>query len=399
MLEMLESGLQTVIPFPACTESFSSSLLQIKASPGKVIPLEDSLVVHQKAALIFTVAIFIGICIAYRGHGVYGLHVILSQVAAIIATQLSTKALMNDGFKYPLTITSFHFACVFITIVCWRAYIAASGMKDSLTVIFVGRSSCLVWYIRRLAPIAVLQCINVGCNTWSLLYVEAGFNALIGILAPIVTAMVAAACGSSISGMGWFGICLAIVGDGLVSTEGTRLAMRHGEAYGIVLFGIGLGISAMLARSVRTVLIDCQMNVYAKDADCPKLSPIELAALLSPSIMCMGILNAVVVEGVDGFKQLLAPWHLSLYALSMLILSTTTAVYLTIMGLVLVKLLGASAAQIAGKLNILVTIALSSAFLGESLSALEILGGVIVLIGATIFEFWSKPSTVAKLEG
>jgi drug/metabolite transporter (DMT)-like permease len=421
MQAMLESGLQTVMAFPGCSESNnnSGSLLQVKTSSVRIIhngigakglshlfrtvvPLEDTLLVPHEVAIVFTFSIILGICIVYRGHGVYGLAIILTQIAAIITTQLSNKALLDVGFKYPVTLNSFHFICVFITIACWRIYVIAAGERDRLSVMFEDRESCMnsgYVYVRRLAPIAFMQTLAVGCNTASLLYLDAGFNALIGILAPVVTAMVAVALGSSISGMGWFGITLAIVGDGLVAIEGTRLAMENGSAYGLVLLGIGLGVSAMLVKSIRTVLIDTQMNVYEGDADCPKLSPLELAALLSPLIMCLGILNALIVEGFSGYKELLAPWNMSFHAGSLLFLSSVCAVYLTIMGFYLVKLLGASAAQIAIKLNILVTIALSSAFLGESLSILEIIGAITVLVGATIFEQSPKPSTPEKKEG
>merc|ERR1719387_1755734 len=89
------------------------------------------------------------------------------------------------------------------------------------------------------------------------------------------------------------------------------------------------------------------------------------------------------VEGTTGFRQLA---ELSPHASRMLVWSTASAVYLTVMGMVLVKMLGASAAQIAGKLNILVTVALSSAFLGEFISMFEVFGALTVLCGAAVFE-------------
>lgn len=383
---MVKVSLRELILLSIISAAAGNSLLQIKTLSSKALPDEELQKVPQWAAALFTLAIFLGICVAYRGHGVIGLQVISTQVAAIIITQLSTKALMNDGFNYPMTIASIHFLCIFIAMVAWRASHAIRGIKDRLTVMVEDSSDCLhsvIWYFRRLAPIAMLQCMNVSLNTWSLLYVDAGFNALIGILAPVVTALVAAVLGARISGMGWIGIAIAIAGDALVSIEGSKIAMNRGGAFTLVLFGIGLGISAMLARSVRSVLIDCQMNEYAKDTHCPKLSPIEVAALLSPLVLFASMLTTLAIEGFHGYKALLV---LGPYALRMLALSTACALYLTIMGLVLIKMLGASAAQIAGKMNILVTAALSSAFLGEAISVLEIIGALAVLCGAAIFE-------------
>merc|ERR1712014_321698 len=69
-----------------------------------------------------------------------------------------------------------------------------------------------------------------------------------------------------------------------------------------------------------------------------------------------------------------------------LALSCLSAICLSVSGAYVIKMLGAPAAQIAGKLNIFVTIALSSAFLGEKLNVLQILSAILVVVGAAIFE-------------
>jgi len=337
-------------------------------------------------AVVFTAAIFLGIVIAYRKHGVTGIAAISSQVAAITAVQLSTKAVMVSGFRYPMSIASLHLFCVCMVLAIWEAC-QARFRKGSTLSLMLGKhgehASSLTWYINRFGPIAVLQCMNVTLNTSSLLYIGAGLNALVGILAPVLTALVAVVLGAKISSVGWIGIALAIFGDGIISLEGFKNVVKEGSTISLAMLGIGLGVLAMIARSVRSVLMDCQMNKYSADEGCPKLSPVELATFLSPLVFVFSFSLALRFEGIDPYMQLRT---MSTYALSMLALSAACAVFLTIMGLVVIKMLGASAAQIAGKLNVLITVALSSAFLGESLTGLEILGGAVVLCGAGLFE-------------
>lgn len=57
----------------------------------------------------------------------------------------------------------------------------------------------------------------------------------------------------------------------------------------------------------------------------------------------------------------------------------------------LIKMLGAAAAQIAGKLNILLTVAMSSSFLGERLTWPFIVDAAMVLLGASFFERAKEP--------
>merc|ERR1719484_233327 len=106
-----------MMAFPGCSASVSntSSLLQVHTSSVRIIhngletkglshlvstvvPLADTLLVPHEVAIVFTFSIILGICIVYRGHGVYGLTIILTQIAAIITTQLSNKAL--DRLEY-----------------------------------------------------------------------------------------------------------------------------------------------------------------------------------------------------------------------------------------------------------------------------------------------------------
>merc|ERR1712216_780779 len=58
------------------------------------------------------------------------------------------------------------------------------------------------------------------------------------------------------------------------------------------------------------------------------------------------------------------------------------------------KLLGAPATQIVGKLNILIMAMFASVFLEERVDSGEIFGGGIVLFGIYIFERFTRPGSV-----
>lgn len=340
----------------------------------------------QWLAVMFTVLLFVGIALAYRSHGSFGMACIIFQIAAIIGVQLSTKAVMSSGFKYPMCVSTIHFLCVSASAALWQLYQFKKGQKDRMVVMLEKGSEYTTsarWYVERFTIIAVMQTLNVVLNICSLQYIGAGFNALVGILSPVLTAVVACIYGAHIATMGWIGIALAVFGDTILSSEGSKNLMKDGSTLSMALLGIGLGIGAMLARSWKAVLMDAQMNHYSKDENCPGLTPFEVVAFQSPLIFVFGLALQLTCEGPAGFMQL---GNLSNHGAIMLFISASCAVFLTYTGMVIIKMIGASAAQIAGKLNILITVALSCAFLGEKMSYLEVVGAVIVVSGAAVFE-------------
>ncbi|CAL1169784.1 unnamed protein product [Cladocopium goreaui] len=192
-----------------------------------------------------------------------------------------------------------HFSLVwlvssFMTRVDWKRYVVDKEelVKDA------------AWYGRRILPIAVLQTANVVMNTTSLKYIGAGFNSIIGVLCPVLTALMSAALGQSFKSLAWFGIVIAIAGDAVISREGLRNLTLEGQSASLALLGMSLGIGALFARSIRSVLMDCQMNQYESDQDCPKLSPTKLLALTSPAVFFFGLVLTLVLEGLEPFFQI-----------------------------------------------------------------------------------------------
>jgi len=363
------------------------------AAGGLGLPAE-SLVLPHWLALSFSAFIFVGLAWAYRSHGVKGVAAISLQVLAIVFVQLSTKLVMQHGFAYPTCVALVHFLFVWLvssflepSVLEWKRYFAH---KESFR-------TDVMWYTYRILPIAVLQTANVVMNTTSLKYIGAGFNSIIGILAPVLTALISAVFGARFASMAWLGIVIAIAGDAVISCEGIKDLMLEGQTPQLAFLGMSLGVGALFARSIRSVLMDCQMNQYRNDEACPQLSPTKLVALTSPAVFLFGLILTLVMEGLEPFYQM--PF-MSFEAAAMLAISAVCAVFLSIMGMYLIKMLGAAAAQIAGKVNILMTMAVSSSFMGERLTLPFVLGAAMVLLGASVFEGakaeLSNASIVAK---
>eukprot|EP00435_Cladocopium_sp_Y103_P007936 s2109_g2.t1 len=178
---------------------------------------------------------------AYRSHGIKGVGAISTQVLAIVFVQLSTKLVLQHGFPYPTCIALVHFSLVWLV-----SYFMETPKKDWKRYL-VDKEELLkdaAWYGRRILPIAVLQTANVVMNTTSLKYIGAGFNSIIGILCPVLTALVSAALGQSFTAFAWLGVVIAIAGDAVISCEGLRNLSLEGQSSSLALLGMSLGIGA-----------------------------------------------------------------------------------------------------------------------------------------------------------
>eukprot|EP00435_Cladocopium_sp_Y103_P008479 s1367_g2.t1 len=213
----------------------------------------DALVLPHWLALTFSALIIGGLAYAYRGHGIKGVVAICAQVLAITFVQLSTKLVQQNGFAYPSFIALVHFSSVWLVThflalreADWTLYLSDKENRwpspgrpgfGRFSNLWVGKPFSMfgvfttyyrfrvkhainqgigqpqealckdaTWYAKRILPIAVLQTANVVMNTTSLKYIGAGFNSIIGILTPVMTALVSAALGRSFASMAWLGI-------------------------------------------------------------------------------------------------------------------------------------------------------------------------------------------------
>merc|ERR1719331_610461 len=114
-----------------------------------------------------------------------------------------------------------------------------------------------------------------------------------------------------------------------------------------------------------------------------QLEPMQLVSLQSPVLTAVAVLLMVLVEGFGGLSAL--P-RISSTAAGLVALSCFAATSMNFAGMCAIRKLGAPASQLAGKLNVFVTTALSSAFFGDELTAGEVCGGMVALAGLAIYE-------------
>lgn len=205
---------------------------------------------------------------------------------------------------------------------------------------------------------------------------------MISLATPVVTAIVAAVFGLKIAALAWVGICLAVGGDAFMTVSGLNVAVNDGQGAELYYLGICLSVAAMLARGCKTALQDKLMNDYGTAGEGQKLSPLALWYFQGPLLISFGIPAALLFEGFSPITNL--P---SILANPFLLLANIAgAMGVNIMGMCVIKMLGAPASQIAGKFNVLVVAALSCALLGEILTLSQGLAALLILGGAAIFE-------------
>lgn len=387
---------------------------------------------HQYAAVGFTTAILALLAVVYRSHGPKGQLVLLTYVTALFSTQLAVKAAMAF-FPFPMLVTSMHFASTWLA--AYAFFELGLGVRGVLPMVapvpvapgsvaalalLRAQLSRLFAYLAQLRPIAapaVALAGSVALNNAALVYIGASLNAVIGIATPLATAMLAAASGSRFAPLAWLGLLVAATGDVIACFHGFRatLALINGRSGGVTALSLGITLSlgAMMLRALKTVLQERLMGTGLKSiaphgaqdasagppegleaAASPKvkgllpngdapLEPMQLVLLQAPLLTGVAALLVVTVEGVGGLAALPG---VSLNVAGLMALSCASATFMNFSGMCAIRMLGAPAAQLAGKLNVFVTAALSTVCFGEVLTLGEVGGAAVALAGLALYE-------------
>jgi len=343
---------------------------------GGVAP--DVVVFPQWMGVPLAIVFMFGIAYAYKGHGVTGLSVLMIYITSLIGVQMTMKHVLHS-FPYPLFLGTLHFIFSLIAV---HTALKVTGEKLPDT-----DAKCpkfQKWYLRAIVPTCICQFLAITLNNVSLVYIGAGINAMISLATPVVTALVASVFGLKIMALSWVAILITIGGDALITMDGFSVASAEGQPAYLFLYGVWLSIFAMTTRGAKTVLQDKLMNNYGNEDDHKKLTPLQSWSLQGPLLIAFGVVGTLLKEG-------LAPWNAfpatvaSPVVLPMMA-NIAIAACLNISAVYAIKLLGAPAAQIAGKLNVLVVAVLSCALLGETLTLRQGASSLLILAGAALFE-------------
>eukprot|EP00746_Dinoflagellata_sp_MGD_P152163 gnl/MRDRNA2_/MRDRNA2_83473_c0_seq2.p1 gnl/MRDRNA2_/MRDRNA2_83473_c0~~gnl/MRDRNA2_/MRDRNA2_83473_c0_seq2.p1 ORF type:complete len:256 (+),score=67.64 gnl/MRDRNA2_/MRDRNA2_83473_c0_seq2:91-768(+) len=197
--------------------------------------------------------------------------------------------------------------------------------------------------------------------------------------------MVAAVFGLKIALLAWMGVFLTVGGDAIITLDGFNVTVAEGSSITLFVYGVLLSVFAMCTRGAKTVLQDKLMNNYGSEEGQQKLSPLQSWFLQGPVLIVLGLIGTIVKEGMAPWQALPAAVANPMQLLSMMG-NVCFAACLNISAVYTIKMLGAPAAQIAGKLNVLVVASLSCALLGETLTLKQGASTILIIGGATLFE-------------
>lgn len=335
-------------------------------------------VIPQYLGIPMSIMFMAGIIIAYRGHGVKGLSILMAYITALIVVQLSMKQVLKL-FPYPCFMSTLHFVFTLLSV---HTFLKVTG--ESHPEADVKCPKFQHWYLQNVVPASVCQYLAIVLNNVSLIYIGAGINAMIGLATPIVTALVAACFGMKIALLAWLGVLLTVGGDAVITLDGFSVTVAEGQNVSLFIYGLLLSAFAMFTRGAKTVLQDKLMNNYGNEEQ-KKLSPLQSWFLQGPALITLGIIGTFLKEGFAPLQAF--PAALANPAQLLAIASNIAfAACLNICAVYTIKMLGAPAAQIAGKLNVLVVASLSCALLGETLTLRQGVSTLFIIAGAAVFE-------------
>lgn len=317
-------------------------------------------------------------------------YIISLTLTQLLMAELSSKPFL---YRYPAYVTVLHFLSCWIFSV---AYWAAVGDLSKCHPRSLGHGRR---FIVEVLPITITLPIAVACNNVALLYIAAGLNSVISALTPVTTALLSMAFGHTITRVAWCGLFIALAGAVLISLGEAKAGLQVNHT---LLQGLLFALAAVVFRSLKSVLQDRILNSkhYASRGDrrcethelLPKepVSPMHLWALQAPPMVIVSLIYALCTENLHQ-----ALHHVSVHNLALILVTCISATVLNVLSAMTIQALGASLMQAIGKLNVIVTMVFSVAFLGETLPLKVVVGAAVMLVGIVVFEKAEDPSSQA----
>jgi len=170
---------------------------------------------------------------------------------------------------------------------------------------------------------------------------------------------------------------------------GSTLTSMGGDAWKVLL-GLFLAFGGMVLRAMKTVIIERAVRPSRSSrpwqAQYPVLTPTQTLVLQTPMVVAVSFLCALADPA--GLKEpiivLTGLLERPMLALG-LIVNFAAAMVLQVLGLVIIRMLGATSMQLAGKFNIFIVMALSAAYTGEHIPMDEWAGALVILFAANMF--------------
>ncbi|CAK0897766.1 unnamed protein product [Prorocentrum cordatum] len=336
-------------------------------------------------AVVLVAFLYAALCYSVRVHG-RGVQISTCVfVTSLVSTQLLVKALSSPqfGFNFPAWLAVAHFLSVWL---CCCAKCAWCGDWKTL---LPGSIGSFKRYRTFVVPIAGSLPLSVIFNNTAVVFLGAGLNAIVGTLSPVSTALLSRLMGRTIRSKAWLGVLSAFFGAMMIAWG--KLGGHH--ASGDVTTGLLFGLGAVIFRSVKVVLQDMLLSpaAYAKADAKPlvaksseeALDPMHVWSLQCPPAILVSLLYAFCSESVVELWARLSP-----AVVAVVLCSCVSAATLNILGMYTIKSLGGSSMQIMGKLNVIMVVAFSVAFMQETIQGKVMLGTCFVVAGVAMFEYF-----------
>lgn len=326
-----------------------------------------------------------------RGVWVYGVaccYVVCLAVIALVMRELMRPPL---SFKFPAFVTTLHYLSTWIAVAGYHAII---GKPECCLPSSLGTP----WqYARKVGPFATFLPISVVLGNKSLVFIGAGLSSIVGSLSPICTACVTRVLGRRYSRTAWAGVLVAFTGCVLIAfmevgslrQQNSAVISMHSRNIATVM-GLSFALGALVLRSLRVTLQDLLTSPQNFDAEGEKqpltqaptgITGMHLLALQSPAVVLVSVVFMFATEGVSKALHRFEG-RVAVVTLATCVIATT----LNILGATLLKQVGSAHLQIIGKLNSIVTIAISMGFFGEHLDRSVLCSYAVVVAGVAIFE-------------
>lgn len=333
--------------------------------------------VLQYLAALATLALFATVAVILRHRGIRVVACAVVFVASLCSTQLAMSLLAHDfGYKFPGFVTTLHFASVCVG--C-SVYWTLVGEPWKMLPWSIGGKR----YLRTVVPAALSQPVSVVFNNKAMVFVGAGLVAIIGTLSPIATAMLARVFGRKLANLSWFGVFVAFAGGVVISWGEVAQVDTNGATHDMVVTGLAFAFLSVSGRALKIVVMDYLLAPLSYN-NAEKEEPLHVwhvFALVYPLGTVATLLYAFATEDASE-----AVAQLTTEIVLVILGTVVSASLLNLMGGIVLRDLGASFQQIIGKLNTLVIAAYSTAFLGERLPPVALIGSVFVLAGVALYE-------------
>lgn len=306
-------------------------------------------------------------------------------ILAVLLTLAITPIIFTEGIK-PFAIVVIYLACLSL-VKMWVKDTLNQGLTcpDFITMLHMIATACAACIFERprinealsVLPISVVTGFSLILNNTALLHGGVAFTSMIACATPVFTFGLELARGKRSMDFAGLTPVILVVTGAMLCVQGEKTA----------------AILAFLFASAAT-FFRAMKSVWQQELLTVQVSPMRLVFWSGFWSFLIMIPIVAFNEGTKGFTLLPG---LSTQGQTSLLLSALAACTLNIAQCYAVKVLGALMQSIVGNLNLILVIALSQAWLHETVSLWQYTGVALMVCGTVLKNVWKSKPKEAKI--